>query len=321
MHSLRFRSCPGKQIHMVGLDVTRKIVLTPNLVDYLCVWEPKSAEKFGTSTRFYMDFHWEQEGIIGCVINDPLAAAYLIDPTLCSGFSACTAVETEGLCLGQTVVDAFDFWKAPVNSYILTETAPLRFMEMFFERITNMPASVLSPMLQQLMGPDAAVKEGKSMKRSAEMKTPGKTMSRSLVLCIIAFSAVQKLLGGNVALLLRLPVYLDSFGTMFTAVLLGPAAGMVPGIISGVIGGCTSDVYAFFYPSGTDDTGTGMRPHCPADTLSEGKNPVEAPPSRSGDQSARHNRQLPDHCPGIRGNHFLRFHCYWYSCFILQEFR
>ena len=85
------------------------------------------------------------------------------------------------------------------------------------------------------------------MKRSAEMKTPGKTMSRSLVLCIIAFSAVLNLLGGNVALLLRLPVYLDSFGTMFTAVLLGPAAGMVPGIISGVIGGCTSDVYAFFY--------------------------------------------------------------------------
>ena len=110
------------------------------------------------------------------------------------------------------------------------------------------------------------------MKRSAEMKTPGKTMSRSLVLCIIAFSAVLNLLGGNVALLLRLPVYLDSFGTMFTAVLLGPAAGMVPGIISGVI-------------------------------------PVEAPPSRGGDQSARHNRQLPDHCPGIRGNHFLRFHC------------
>ncbi len=26
-----------------------------------------------------MDFHWEQEGIIGCVINDPLAVAYFID--------------------------------------------------------------------------------------------------------------------------------------------------------------------------------------------------------------------------------------------------
>ena len=66
------------------------------------------------------------------------------------------------------------------------------------------------------------------MKRSAEMKTPGKTMSRSLVLCIIAFSAVLNLLGGNVALLLRLPVYLDSFGTMFTAVSAWTCAGWFP---------------------------------------------------------------------------------------------
>ena len=28
-----------------------------------------------------MDFHWEYEGIIGCVINDPLAVAYFLDPS------------------------------------------------------------------------------------------------------------------------------------------------------------------------------------------------------------------------------------------------
>lgn len=26
-------------------------------------------------TRFYFDFHWKQEKVIGCVINDPLAAS------------------------------------------------------------------------------------------------------------------------------------------------------------------------------------------------------------------------------------------------------
>lgn len=70
---------------------------------------------------------------------------------------------------------------------------------------------------------------------------------RTVSLCIIAFSAVLNLLGGTVALMLRLPVYLDSFGTMFTAAVLGPAAGLIPGLISGIISGCTSDVYAFFY--------------------------------------------------------------------------
>lgn len=71
--------------------------------------------------------------------------------------------------------------------------------------------------------------------------------AKPLTLCVIAFSAVLNLLGGTLALALRLPVYLDSFGTMLTAVLLGPAAGMIPGIISGIVSGCTSDVYAFFY--------------------------------------------------------------------------
>ena len=74
-----------------------------------------------------------------------------------------------------------------------------------------------------------------------------KTSTKTLSLCIIAFSAVLNLLGGTVALAFRLPVYLDSFGTIFTAAVLGPAAGIIPGLISGIISGCTSDVYAFFY--------------------------------------------------------------------------
>ena len=46
--------------------------------------------------------------IIGCVINDPLAVAYFIDGTLCSGFDCFTVVETEGICRGQTVADAHE---------------------------------------------------------------------------------------------------------------------------------------------------------------------------------------------------------------------
>ncbi len=158
-----FASLPqlsGRQIQMIGLDVTRKIVLTPNLIEYLCRLNPEIGEKVRRITRFYVDFHWEQEGIIGCVINDPLAAAYLIDHSLCTGFSAHTEVETEGICLGQSVVDAFGFWGAPENSYILTRTSPLRFMEMFFERLTGIAAEKLSPALRQLMAPDSADMEG-----------------------------------------------------------------------------------------------------------------------------------------------------------------
>lgn len=141
-----------KQIHMVGLDVTRRIVLTPNLLEYIRQICPSRGELLTRITRFYFDFHWKQEQVIGCVINDPLAVAYFIDKRLCSGFSAYTAVETEGLSMGQTVVDAFDFWKKEKNSVILTETNPIRFMECFISRICQVPIHTLAPILRQIMG-------------------------------------------------------------------------------------------------------------------------------------------------------------------------
>ena len=144
-----------KQIHMIGLDVTRKIVLTPNILEYICQIDPSIGEIITKITRFYFDFHWKQEQVIGCVINDPLAVAYFIDRSLCHGFSAYTAVETEGLCMGQTVVDAFDFWKKKKNSIVLTETDAFRFMCFFISRICHTDPAALLPVLQQIFVPPA----------------------------------------------------------------------------------------------------------------------------------------------------------------------
>ncbi len=69
----------------------------------------------------------------------------------------------------------------------------------------------------------------------------------SYKITFIALSGVINLIGGTIALTLRLPIYLDSLGTMMTAALLGPVYGMIPGAISAVISGCTTDVYAFYY--------------------------------------------------------------------------
>lgn len=125
----------GKKIHMIGLDVTRKIVLTPNILEYICRLDPRNGEFIRRITGFYMDFHWEYEGIIGCVINDPLAVAYFIDRDMCAGFDSFAAVETEGISIGQTVVDSMNFWKKEPNSHILTETDSKKFMRFFLSRV------------------------------------------------------------------------------------------------------------------------------------------------------------------------------------------
>ncbi len=124
-----------KSIHMVGLDVTREIVLTPDMLLEMKQINKEKSEFISEIVPFYFDFHWEQEHIIGCVINDPLAVAYFIQPSLCTGFEAFTTVETEGICMGQSVVDSMNFWKQKPNSYILTETDSEAFFNFFSERV------------------------------------------------------------------------------------------------------------------------------------------------------------------------------------------
>lgn len=130
-------------ISMVGLDVTRKIVLTPDLLEYMKRLQPEIGSFVQKITKFYFDFHWEWEHLIGCVINDPLAVAYFADRSLCSGIQAYTAVETDGISMGQTVVDAMDFYRKEPNAVILTEVDVLKFFKIFYSSILQIPEEKL----------------------------------------------------------------------------------------------------------------------------------------------------------------------------------
>ena len=72
--------------------------------------------------------------------------------------------------------------------------------------------------------------------------------------CFIALSAVINIIGGNLALVLRLPIYLDSIGTFLASALLGPVGGVLAG------GGQRCDfwhhdryLFALFYPGADSD--------------------------------------------------------------------
>ena len=65
------------------------------------------------------------------MINDPLAVAYSLKPGLCGGFAAYTAVETEGISKGQSVVDRMNIWGKTPNSYILDQVDEAGFLPCF----------------------------------------------------------------------------------------------------------------------------------------------------------------------------------------------
>ena len=66
-------------------------------------------------------------------------------------------------------------------------------------------------------------------------------------ICLVALAVGINIAGGQIALLLKLPVYLDSIGTILTGALLGPWFGMLPNLISGIFMGMTVDIYSLYF--------------------------------------------------------------------------
>ncbi|ELC8429674.1 nucleoside hydrolase [Clostridium perfringens] len=120
---------------MVGLDVTREIVLTPNLREMIHQFKDEIGDFIYDITRFYVDFHWEQERTLGCVINDPLAVEYFINRELCDGFKAYVDIACEDISMGQSVVDVADFYKKRKNVFVLDKVNSKEFMISFLNKI------------------------------------------------------------------------------------------------------------------------------------------------------------------------------------------
>ena len=63
----------------------------------------------------------------------------------------------------------------------------------------------------------------------------------------MALAVGINIVGGQIALFLKLPVYLDSIGTILTGALAGPWLGMIPNLISGIFMGMTVDIYSLYF--------------------------------------------------------------------------
>lgn len=71
--------------------------------------------------------------------------------------------------------------------------------------------------------------------------------SQSLVLIVIAIAI--NMVGGQLISMLKLPIFLDSIGTLISAVLLGPVIGMLTGLLTNLLWGLLTDpIAAAFAP-------------------------------------------------------------------------
>jgi inosine-uridine nucleoside N-ribohydrolase len=112
---------------MIGLDVTRKLVVRANEVERLA----QSATWLYDALRFYVEFHRKQEGLDGAVVNDVLAIAYLLEPEVLTFSDLRLSVDLgDGQSRGRTKLD-------PKGSFarVAMEVAPPPVRRLLFDRV------------------------------------------------------------------------------------------------------------------------------------------------------------------------------------------
>lgn len=126
----------GIEVTMVGLDVTHHTIFTPHLREVVRQLDTPLSTYIYDITQFYVDFHWKQERTIGCVINDPLAVAVLINPDLVETIPAFIDIETEGIAIGQSVVDFYGRRNhGRCNAQVCMKVNPKAFFQLFLHRL------------------------------------------------------------------------------------------------------------------------------------------------------------------------------------------
>ncbi len=64
---------------------------------------------------------------------------------------------------------------------------------------------------------------------------------------LIALAVAINIVGSKISLFLHLPIYLDSIGTMLSAIALGPIAGGFTALVGGLINGALGDIFAIYF--------------------------------------------------------------------------
>jgi purine nucleosidase len=141
---------------LCGLDVTRLIAITPDILSRLAAAADSTTTALsvenerGTlssasnplirviedATRFYLESYHDLGHGYQAHLHDPLAAAAALDPQLVDTRQATVDVELTGtLTRGMTVTDWSGRWGRKPNALIAVDADPTRFFDRFVERV------------------------------------------------------------------------------------------------------------------------------------------------------------------------------------------
>lgn len=129
--------CSGVPVHMCGLDMTMKALMTPAELDQVAAMGSKQAVFFRDVVQDIVGF-MRRLGIIGINMHDPAAVLYTADDSIFKAYPAGIRVETKGsITQGKTVTDLFSDAKWHKNGYVAMDIDREAFVRQVFELMSK----------------------------------------------------------------------------------------------------------------------------------------------------------------------------------------
>lgn len=112
----------GLKVTMVGLDVTRKVLVLPEVIDRMADIDNKASELFVQLMRVFNENQLRVFGFEGAPLHDPLTLAYLIDQSVLTlEHVHCDIDISHGTSYGRTNCDMFNYLELQKNTFVATE--------------------------------------------------------------------------------------------------------------------------------------------------------------------------------------------------------
>ncbi|MDT8337255.1 MAG: nucleoside hydrolase [Candidatus Izemoplasmatales bacterium] len=107
------------QIKMFGLDVTRQVMVMPEVIARMNQINNKASTLFVKLMKVFNENQRKTFGLAGGPLHDPVTIAYLINPNVVKlSHVNCEIDISQGQSYGRTNCDVFDYMKRQKNTYV-----------------------------------------------------------------------------------------------------------------------------------------------------------------------------------------------------------
>ncbi len=128
----------GRPITMVGLDVTRKVLCLPSVVDRMEAVGNRAGKLFTDLMRFFNATQKRVFGWEGGPLHDPVTIAYLIDPSVLTVQKMYASIDIRGVdSYGRTNCDSFGYLKREPNAFVAVDIDVAKFWDIIEAGIRN----------------------------------------------------------------------------------------------------------------------------------------------------------------------------------------